>query len=83
MWQIFWLLISRSGKKENSLELPHNFKQLFVALPLYGTSVSGAVFCVYMEDPELPLNYGGGPDEMLNSDLLKNRKKKRFFNSWL
>lgn len=46
--------------------------------------MSGAVFCVYVEDPELPLNYGGGPDETLNSDLLKNRKKMRFFlNSWL
>lgn len=37
-----------------------------VAFSLHGTSVSGAVFGVYVEDPELPLNYGGGPDEMLN-----------------
>lgn len=50
---------------ENSLELPHNYQELFfVVLPLYGTSMSGAFFCVYVEDPELLLNYRGGPDGM-------------------
>lgn len=66
------MLFSRSGKTGKLLG---DFPEL--ALPLYGTSVSGAVFGVYVEDPELPLDYRGGPEEMLNSDLLKSRKREK------
>lgn len=50
-------------RRETLWSCPVISSSFFVAFSLYGMSVSGAVFSFYVEDPELPLNYRGGPDD--------------------